>query len=94
MNLEKHNRSVSLACPACGGKQYSHPDEQVREQEILTCTSCGRQTTKDALIEANRAAIDAQLESMKADVLKDVQDEMKKVLSNAFAGNKHIKLKL
>lgn len=93
MNLEKHKRSVTLAC-RCGNTQFSHPDDQAPEPTIWTCMSCGHQTTKAAMTETNRAAIDTQLERMKADVRKDVQDEVKRMLSNAFGGNKNIKIKL
>jgi hypothetical protein len=94
MNLEKHNRSLTLACPGCGGKQYSYPDDQTPEPKVLTCTSCGQKTTKDALIQANQVAITVQVERMKADVLQDVQSELKTILSKAFGGTKNIKLKL
>ncbi|MDI9332823.1 MAG: YciI family protein [Cytophagales bacterium] len=46
MDAEKYNRAITLLCPTCGSSQFSHSEESA----LFTCTSCGRETTRDELI--------------------------------------------
>jgi hypothetical protein len=90
MNVEKHNRSVKLLCPRCKGSGFSHSDEASSAAPTVTCSACNHQLTRDALIEANRAAINAEADIMKGAIVKDLRNEIKK----ALGGNKTIKIKL
>ncbi|MBN8084765.1 hypothetical protein J0J19_14795 [Vibrio vulnificus] len=59
----------------------------------MTCASCGREFNKDELIQENSENIDEHLSEIKEEVLKDVQDELRKTLKKAFSGNKNIRIR-
>ncbi len=90
MDIGKHNRSLTLLCPQCKGAQFSGIEAGSSGSHIVTCASCGHELTREALIQANRPAIQSEMEKMKANVIKDVRAEIAK----AFGGNKTIKIKL
>ncbi|ELB2805482.1 hypothetical protein QNE69_002075 [Vibrio alginolyticus] len=59
----------------------------------MTCASCDREFNKDELIQENSENIDEHLSELKEEVLKDVQDELRKSLKKAFSGSKNIRIK-
>lgn len=69
-----YDRSISLQCPTCGGTDFEHNDT-----EQVQCIRCERVLTKDELREANGTRIEAEVDELKAEVLKDVHADLKKI---------------
>jgi len=91
INAEKLNRTIELVCPTCGGTQFSH-DGDVSTVETVKCAVCGRETTKDALIEENRENIAAHANEIGKEAAKKVAAELRRSLKQAFNGSKFIKI--
>ncbi len=76
----KYNRSVTLQCPTCGGKDFATGEDA---PEVKTCAGCNRQFSKDELIRENQASIQANLDDLKkqvtADLTKNLRDALKKL---------------
>lgn len=89
MDAEKYNRSVNLLCPTCGSTQFSHSGVGADTSEILTCSSCGLEISREDLIRANGENIHLHFKEMGQDVIKDLKGEFAK----HFRGNKFFKLK-
>jgi predicted nucleic acid-binding Zn-ribbon protein len=68
-------RRVSLTCPVCGGDQFAYADND--EAALVTCSTCGRQATRDALIEENSERIDAEFKKMGEQVLDDAAKQLR-----------------
>ncbi|MFZ8499128.1 ECs_2282 family putative zinc-binding protein, partial [Staphylococcus aureus] len=66
-----YNRSVSLQCPTCGGTQF-----EFDETEFVKCSRCDRVLNKEELRRANGCLIEAEVEEMKAEVLRDVKADL------------------
>jgi predicted RNA-binding Zn-ribbon protein involved in translation (DUF1610 family) len=92
MDAEKYNRSVTLLCPTCGSSQFAQSDEN-SQSELVTCSSCGRELTRDELIRENSENIDEHVKEIGKQVAEDLGRELKKSLADAFKGSKHIKVK-
>lgn len=93
MDSEKYNRTLSLRCPTCAGDltEYEHGvDETI---ELATCASCGRVLTKDELIRENSELIDAHVNEIGAEVVKDAAAEIRKAFKKALKGSKSIKIR-
>ena len=89
MTNDKYDRSILLNCPTCGGAEFEYETESDDNEFLpIKCLSCGLTTTKSDLIDANGENIDANIEDIKERFLK----EAKQSLSNAFKGNKFLKL--
>jgi predicted RNA-binding Zn-ribbon protein involved in translation (DUF1610 family) len=90
MTDDKYDRSISLNCPTCGGTEFEYESESVDNDSMpIKCPSCGFTTTKSDLIAANGENIEANVEDIKEQFLKEV----KQSLSDAFKGNNFFKLK-
>lgn len=86
----KYDRTVTLHCPTCGGTDFKYETEMAHEgSALLTCPSCGLTITNSDLIASNGENIDAHLDEVKAEVMKDITQSLR----DAFKGNKFIKLK-
>jgi uncharacterized Zn finger protein (UPF0148 family) len=85
MDADKYRRSVALICPTCGHKDFEHG----ADGGPLRCTGCDRVLTREELIRENGRVIEAEVEEVKAEVLKDVHETLRK----AFKGSKHFRLK-
>ena len=75
---DDYSRSISMKCASCGGTQFEYDDED--ESSVIRCAECDRVYTRDELMRANQARIDAGIEEMKDDVFEDVRKD----LSNIF----------
>jgi len=93
MDAEKYSRTVNLVCPTCGSTEFSQVDENTPETEFITCASCGREITKAELMRENSENIDEHMKEMGEEAVDDLQQQLKKSLTNAFKGNKFIKFK-
>lgn len=87
-DANKSNRSATLLCATCGGDQFALEGSD-KTIELACCVDCGREFTKDELIEENGANINEHVKEMSKEIAQDMRDTLKK----AFQGNKHIKLK-
>ena len=92
MDSEKYNRSVNLSCPTCGNSLLETQDDG-QENEIIRCPLCNRTMTKEELIHENGENINANLEEMKEEVIKDLDKELRDMLKKTFKGSKYIKVK-
>ncbi|MHC9061000.1 ECs_2282 family putative zinc-binding protein [Pantoea sp. y20] len=79
LNPEKYKRNVALLCPVCGNPEM----EYTEEPEVVKCTNCGIELTKDELIQENGSSIDAHVNEIKKELSKDIQ----KQFSNIFKKN-------
>lgn len=79
-------RNVTLRCPVCGNDQFE--SLEVNHDDLmnalgtakLRCSDCGKVHTKEALIEANREALDIAKNEIVADVMKDFEKRWEKAM--------------
>lgn len=90
MDVDKYERSVSMHCPTCGNTQFSSSEDQ---EETLTCALCERVMTRDELVRENEENISEHLKEIRDQASKDIGEEIKRSLMNAFKGNKYIRIK-
>lgn len=90
MDSSKYDRAISLMCPTCGHKEFAYDESG---DGPMRCTGCDREFSRDELIAENGEAISGEIEDLKAEVLKDMRNEMRDTLKNAFKGSKHIRFK-
>lgn len=79
-NLEKN---VELLCPLCGNKMFENLNENIDdlsndENLKYRCANCNRIFTKKELLDANQLLIDAAVEEMGNDIVKQIEKELKK----------------
>jgi hypothetical protein len=89
MDDEKYSRSVKLICSTCASGDFEYEDEN----GPYRCVSCDRVFTREELMGENGHIIDAHVEEMGAEVLKDAEREIRDMLGKAFSGSKNIKFK-
>lgn len=89
MDSSKYNRSVSLLCPTCGGATFEFEQGVDQIIELAKCVKCGRQISKDELIRENGENISEHAK----EIGRDIADDLRKTLKDAFRGNKFIKIK-
>lgn len=70
INTEKYDRTIRLLCPVCGNTDMEHSEES----EFVKCISCGKEMTKDSLIEENGESIDLHVDELKKEISKDVEN--------------------
>jgi hypothetical protein len=89
MDASKHSRSVAMICPTCSHTEFEHDSDS----SPLRCVGCDRVFEREELIRENGEVIEAELDEMKSEVLRDAAKEFRDTLRKAFKGSKHIKLK-
>jgi ribosomal protein S27E len=89
MDAEKYSRSIAMMCPTCGHEDF----EFEQDEGPIRCTSCSRVFTREELIRENGEVIEAEVDELKADVLKDARKELSEGFRKAFQGSKHIKFR-
>ncbi len=92
MQAEKYNRSINMLCPTCGGGQFAFEGEGEAVQS-MKCASCGRELSKDELIELNGENISEHVKEMGKEITQDLAKELRDRLRNAFRGSKNITFK-
>ena len=76
--------SIGLKCDVCGNDQFSVVDETVEElldapdDTFVKCSDCGREVTKEEFIKENSHIIEANVEDFKADIMKELEKDLKK----------------
>jgi len=89
LNPDKYNRTINLLCPVCGNTEMEYSDDA----DVVKCVGCGKELTKDELIQENGVSIDAHVDKIKNELTKDIQKEFENILKNAFKGSKNIRIK-
>ena len=74
MRNNKYDRSISMQCPTCGGTDFESD-----EGSEIRCIQCDRTMTKDELREANSERIQAEVEEVKAEIVKDIKRDFSKM---------------
>jgi uncharacterized Zn finger protein len=69
-------RRVNMMCPTCGGEQFSFDEHD--DSALVTCVTCGRQTTRDALVEENSERIESELKQLGDQVLGDLARDLRR----------------
>lgn len=83
MSIE--SRNVMLYCPTCGNDQFSSVDVEndgilyAPDNTRIQCADCKCIFTKAELIEANQDVINANIEEVKQDLIKDLEKKLKKM---------------
>jgi uncharacterized Zn finger protein len=80
------NRSVTLFCDVCGNDQFSTLDKiscelsEAPDETRMQCSDCGKVFTKAELLEAHQEVINANIEEIKNEAIKEVEKELAKAL--------------
>jgi hypothetical protein len=90
LDTSKYNRSIPLNCPTCGGTEFASSND---EDQLVRCTRCDLELTKDELISRNQENIKVHTDEVKREVVDDIKKQLSKSLRDAFRGSKNIKLK-
>jgi len=80
------SRNVTLYCDVCGNDQFATLDEiscelsEAPDETKIQCSDCQKVFTKAELLEVNQAVIDANLEDIKKEAVKELEKELKRAL--------------
>lgn len=78
-------RNVTLYCPTCGNDLFSYTDVgtddllEAPDEVKIQCTDCKCIYTKEELIEANQDIINANIEEVQQNLIKDIEKSLKKL---------------
>lgn len=78
------NRKVTLYCPTCGNDQFATLDEtdnlvEAPDTTRFQCSDCKSVITKAELIESNQDSINANIEDVKNEAIKEIDKKLKKL---------------
>ncbi|WP_353979471.1 hypothetical protein [Salinicola endophyticus] len=71
---DKYMGRINLKCDVCGGDQFSHESD-----EEIVCAECGKEYTKEELIDSNSEELDNRKDELLDDVKKDLEKSMKDI---------------
>lgn len=80
------SRNVTLFCNVCGNDQFSTLDEitcelkEAPDETKVKCSDCGKIFTKAELLEVNQEVINANIEDIKNEAVKEFEKELAKAL--------------
>ena len=80
------SRNVTLFCNVCGNDQFSTSDEitcelkEAPDETKVKCSDCGKIFTKAELLEVNQEVINANIEDIKNEAVKEFEKELAKAL--------------
>lgn len=80
------SRNVTLYCDVCGNDQFSTLDEiaceltDAPDETRIQCSDCKKIFTKAELLEVNQEVIDANIEDIKKEAVKEFEKELAKAL--------------
>lgn len=83
--MSVESRNVTLYCPTCGNDQFSCVNMEIDDlscapdETKIQCADCKCIFTKAELIEVNQDVINANIEEMKQDLMKDFEKKLKKI---------------
>lgn len=83
--MKDYNRNITLLCPLCGNDQFESLD--VKDGEELEapntirfkCSDCNSIYTKAELIECNNESVEASIDEVKEELIKDFEKKLKKM---------------
>lgn len=81
-NIEK---SIKLICHTCGNDQFLAIDDQIEDlmsasdETQIKCSDCGVVVTKEQLIENNQLIIDANMQDIQNDFVKELEKKLSKL---------------
>lgn len=78
-----YSRNIKLRCVVCGDTESFSMDDT---NQTIICERCGREYFggKDELIALNQQFINEEVEEITAEVQKDVQNEINKMIKSIF----------
>lgn len=79
MDADKYNRTIMLLCPTCGSDQFSQQEVSGEAVQMVTCATCGREMTKDDLIQENNENITAHVDEVKQEIVDDIRKQFAKM---------------
>ncbi|MGY6297974.1 ECs_2282 family putative zinc-binding protein [Vibrio parahaemolyticus] len=91
MKLNNLDRQISMLCPTCGCKDFTFDEHD--ENGLVICAQCERQLARADLVAENSELIAENQNEIAKEAQKQIEAEMKKMLKNAFKGNKNIKIR-
>ena len=89
---DNYSYSIHLRCVVCGSVDQFDYNE---DKSYIKCTYCGKEYFGgyDELVVCNQDQIEEVKEIATEEVENDLQQELNKMLKDAFKGNKYIKFK-
>lgn len=75
MDEDKYNRTIRLLCPTCGSDQFSQQEASGGAVQMVICATCGREMTKDDLIQENNENITAHVDEVKQEIVDDIRKQ-------------------
>lgn len=81
MNRDKYNRKVTLHCTNCGNTQFEYDDSVDFGNQIIKCSSCNGEYSKNELMRKNKKVIDSNIEDVKKEVIKDIKKDLGKIFN-------------
>lgn len=83
--MKDYNRNITLLCPLCGSDQFESLDgkggEELEAPDTIRfkCSDCNSIYTKAELIESNNERIEASIDEVKEELIKDFKKKLKKM---------------
>lgn len=83
MSIE--SRKVTIYCPTCGNDQFSCVDADIDDLSDapndvkLKCADCNSIFTKGELIEGNQDIINANIEDIKQEAIKELEKKLEEI---------------
>lgn len=80
------SRNVKMHCSVCGSDQFSTLDDDIEvlkdapDTTRFKCADCGKVFTKAELIEENDCIINANIEDMQEEIMKEFNQKLGKAL--------------
>lgn len=79
MDADKYNRTITLLCPTCGSDQFSQQEASGAAVQMVTCARCGREMTKDDLIQENSENVAAHVDEVKQEIVDDIRKQFARI---------------
>ena len=82
--MKDYNRNIAMLCPICGNDQFSTIDnvedlQEAPDETRIQCSDCKKILTKAELLESNQHIIDANIEEVEKDLMKNIENKLKKM---------------
>lgn len=83
--MKDYNRNITMYCSVCGNNQFSTLDENISDllnapdTTEIKCSNCGKVFAKSELIEANQEIINANIEEVETEIIKDFEKKLAKI---------------
>lgn len=84
--MEDLSRNVTLYCDVCGNDQFSTIDKitceliDAPDETRMQCSDCKKIFTKAELLEVNQEVINANIEDIQKEAVKEFEKELAKAL--------------